>query len=98
EPAWPPSLVRDAAFALRREQDPNPARPRPTRPAVRLLDGRVTAAVVSRATRDVVLGSASGEVVCWRADDGRVERVTNQGGPVAALATDPRAQMVVTLH
>jgi hypothetical protein len=96
EPDWPPSLVRDAAFALR--QSANAGRLQPTRPAVRLLDGRVTAAVIARGSMDLVLGSATGEVVCWRANDGRVERVTNQGGPVAALATDRFAQRVVTLH
>jgi hypothetical protein len=96
EPDWPPALVRDAAFALRQSADAG--RVQPTQPAVRLLDGRVTAAVIARGNMDLVLGSATGEVVCWRANDGRVERVTNQGGPVAALATDRFAQRVVTLH
>ncbi len=98
EPAWSASLVRDAAFALRQSPDAESARPPSARRAVRLLDGLVTAAVVARGTTDVVVGSVTGEVVCWRADDGRVERVTNQGGPVAALATDRQAQRVVTLR
>lgn len=58
----------------------------------------MTAAVLSRGSFDFVIGSATGEVVVWREDNGQIERVANQGGGVDALATDNQARLVVALH
>ncbi|HEY1377018.1 MAG TPA: hypothetical protein VGF55_09495, partial [Gemmataceae bacterium] len=95
---WPAPVVRDAAFAAGRRTRSAPAEPAPVGQAVRLLAGPVTAVVLARGSSDIVVGNAAGEVVVWRADNGQVEPVTNQGGSVDALATDQQARLVVALH
>jgi tetratricopeptide (TPR) repeat protein len=95
---WPAAVVRDAAFAVHRNPRAAPLEPGPVGPPVQLLAGPVTAVVLARGSFDLVIGSATGEVVVWRDDNGQIERVTNQGGAVDSLATDGRARLVVTLH
>ena len=97
EGAWPAPVVRDAAFAAH-EAPPAAAGSMPVGSPVRLLTGPVTAAILARDNFDIVVGSATGEVIVWRMDNGQIEPVTNQGGRVDGLATGDRARVVVTLH
>lgn len=96
EPAWPAPLVRDAEYAVRRLEDAPPVET--TRAwTVRVVDGPVTAVAVARQTGDVVV-AGGGSVVCWRAANGRVERVARTNRRVDELACDPRAEMVVAME
>ncbi len=65
---------------------------------MRVGRGTVTAAVAASGTLEAFLGFDDGQVHAIVPGQERTTRVGDAGGPIAALATDSQAQVVVALR
>ena len=95
KPVWAPPLVKDAEYAFKATLQ---TRPLP-RTAALVCSGNklVTAVGYAPEIGAVLVGCADGTMECLHADTGSFVSLPSGRGPVIALATDTRAQLIVAL-
>lgn len=92
---WEPALVRDAEVAVRGHRRVQPSRPKAKRTQFRT--GQVTAVCSARASGDVFVGFADGEVIRHDPVRGLVPVETRLKGRVDALSVDDEATLLVAV-
>ena len=91
--SWPGPVTRDALFAARGADRPEPG----ASPVVPLADGTTLAVAVARGTADLLVATDQA-VVLWRPDTGRVLPVCRPGGRrVVGLSVSPDGERVFVL-
>lgn len=95
---WPEPLVSDAQFALKAalaRPQKETAQPRSSATQVRIGTGRITAACSVGATGDLVVGFASGEIVCFHPKKSELAHLPHcEPQPLLALAASFDGQVL----
>jgi tetratricopeptide (TPR) repeat protein len=83
---WPTPVVRDAEHAMGLATRPRVESDRTTGTLRRFRNSTVSAAYQLPVSKEVFLGLANGEVICYRPGTGDVVSVTQEKGPVLSLS------------